>query len=258
MKPLALFKETFAKIPLRSTKLTANLQAARETVRSAGQTINNSVRTGLAWVKTNALYAVSAILILAAATVLVLNNAVFEEPPGVQVEQTTPPGLTYPQIDASPAGSSTAPIAPPNPVQPSPAAAPAPEISGIPHPAEGEITRPFGFTWSETYQDYRYHQGVDILTGPEAQVTLPLSGQITKIEETPLWGCRVEVIHPGGWTTIYSHLESVEVAEGQELAAGDVLGAIGTPGGAEALEGQHLHFEVLLDGKPVDPQTLLQ
>lgn len=65
-------------------------------------------------------------------------------------------------------------------------------------------------------------------------------------------GNGVAIIHTGGWETLYCHLArgSVAVAEGDEVATGTVLGRIGLSGNTEF---PHLHFELRLDGRPVDP-----
>ncbi|MDT0300852.1 M23 family metallopeptidase [Streptomonospora wellingtoniae] len=62
------------------------------------------------------------------------------------------------------------------------------------------------------------------------------------------YGNYVEIDHAGGYSTLYAHLDSVDVAAGDDVSQGDVIGAVGNTGGSF---GAHLHFEQKLDGDPV-------
>ena len=68
------------------------------------------------------------------------------------------------------------------------------------------------------------------------------------------YGTIVEVDHGAGIRTLYAHLSTVAVATGDEVDGGQLLGAIGTTG---SVTGSHLHFEVRVDGVPVDPEDRL-
>jgi murein DD-endopeptidase MepM/ murein hydrolase activator NlpD len=63
-------------------------------------------------------------------------------------------------------------------------------------------------------------------------------------------GRTVVLDHGGGLETLYAHLGSIAVAAGDALEAGDVIGAVGSSGW---VTGPHLHLEVRLDGRPIDP-----
>ena len=60
----------------------------------------------------------------------------------------------------------------------------------------------------------------------------------------------MEVAHPHGYNTLYAHLSRVEVTKGQQLAAGDAVGLLGSTGRST---GPHLHYEVRVAGVAVDP-----
>lgn len=64
------------------------------------------------------------------------------------------------------------------------------------------------------------------------------------------YGQMVLVEHGNGITTLYAHLSRIDVGAGMEIAAGERVGAIGTTG---SVTGSHLHFELRLEGRPVDP-----
>jgi murein DD-endopeptidase MepM/ murein hydrolase activator NlpD len=64
-----------------------------------------------------------------------------------------------------------------------------------------------------------------------------------------------------GYATLYGHLSLTQVAPGQEIHKGDVIGLSGgtpgTPGAGPTTTGPHLHFEVILNGSNIDPMTIL-
>jgi len=64
------------------------------------------------------------------------------------------------------------------------------------------------------------------------------------------YGCRVVIDHGGRIATLYAHLSSFAISEGQDVAAGEVIAYTGSTG---ASTGPHLHFEVRVNGTPVDP-----
>jgi murein DD-endopeptidase MepM/ murein hydrolase activator NlpD len=61
--------------------------------------------------------------------------------------------------------------------------------------------------------------------------------------------------HGGGTTTLYGHLKEIHVKSGDIVAAGSVIGAVGRTGNATT---SHLHFELRMEGRSVDPVNLLQ
>jgi len=64
----------------------------------------------------------------------------------------------------------------------------------------------------------------------------------------------VVVDHGGGWQTRYAHLKRIKVKEGKKVDRGDVIGTVGKSGNAT---GNHLHYEVLRHGHPVNPRPYL-
>jgi len=68
------------------------------------------------------------------------------------------------------------------------------------------------------------------------------------------YGLTVIIAHGEGVETVYAHLSRVDGAVGQQLSAGDLIGAMGTTG---STTGSHLHFEVRVDGVLVDPADWL-
>ena len=68
------------------------------------------------------------------------------------------------------------------------------------------------------------------------------------------WGTNIVIRHPDGNQTRYAHLSSVAVSAGTGVAKGDIIGAIGSTGFST---GPHLHFEVIVGGQHIDPDTVV-
>ncbi len=101
----------------------------------------------------------------------------------------------------------------------------------------------------------RYHRGTDIGDGGiyGANIYSTKGGTVIIANSSYGWnggyGMYVVVDHGGGYTSLYAHMSAVYVSEGQEVAQGDVLGAVGDTGWAT---GPHLHFEIRINGDATD------
>lgn len=117
-------------------------------------------------------------------------------------------------------------------------------------PAPGIITSPFG--------GRRGHPGIDIdgITGDPVTAAGPGTVVGAGVAPTGLegYGVIVAIDHGGGLWSLYAHLSRVDVATGQHVETGQLLGAIGMTGIAT---GDHLHFEVRVNGVSVDPMLWL-
>jgi len=141
----------------------------------------------------------------------------------------------------------------PSPEQPAPPASAPPASSGYIWPFSGSISSPFG--------EYRggssYHTGLDIDAFGRygAPVVAAASGTVVLVANLD-WGFGVHVIirHADGSETVYAHLSSVYVVQGQAVGQGEQIGAIGCTG---YCTGPHLHFEIRIAGAPVDPLAYL-
>ncbi|RXT04363.1 M23 family metallopeptidase [Ammoniphilus sp. CFH 90114] len=109
------------------------------------------------------------------------------------------------------------------------------------------------------YEDsYWPHTGIDLATkeGQTFDVTAALPGKVTKAEKDPMVGFLVELEHADGLTTVYQSLEDLQVAAGDEVEQGAMLGKAGRNVFEKDL-GVHLHFEVRENGTPVSPDKYL-
>jgi len=99
------------------------------------------------------------------------------------------------------------------------------------------------------------HPGVDIAVPLGSPVRASGGGTVLRAGEDPEYGLFVLLEHPGGLQSKYGHLSRLAVAVGQPVEAGQVLGLSGNTGRSSA---PHLHFEILRNGEPIDPRTMLK
>lgn len=121
--------------------------------------------------------------------------------------------------------------------------------AGLTRPVPGPITSGFGM------RSGRMHYGVDIPAAPGTPIRAALSGTVTRVAFDPLGaGNYVRISHPNGWLTKYFHMSQQAVSDRQDVAAGQTIGYVGSTGRSS---GPHLHFELWIGGKAVDPQPYL-
>ncbi|HCQ88971.1 MAG TPA: M23 family peptidase [Clostridium sp.] len=124
------------------------------------------------------------------------------------------------------------------------------------NPVKGSLARAYSEdpVYMASTKDYRPHFGMDIKTEKGASVVVAMDGVI-KTVDVSTEGTYVEVDHQNGVLTKYCNLEEkVNVKKGDNVKASQELGKIGnTTNFAYEEYGPHLHFEVLKDGKNVDP-----
>ncbi len=123
-----------------------------------------------------------------------------------------------------------------------------------PFPGNPEVTSPFGARLDPFLGRPALHPGIDLREdyGVEVKATAP--GRVVTAGAAGGYGNLVEIDHGFGLATRYAHLSSIVVADGQEVAAGSVLGQVGMSG---RTTGPHLHYEIRIDGEPVDPARFL-
>lgn len=135
-----------------------------------------------------------------------------------------------------------------------------PEFSA---PANGTVAKGHSETvlvYSMTMNDYRTHSGVDIVVSEGEDVRAAASGVIEEIWEDPMWGYCVSISHEGDAVSVYKNLsrESFEeLAVGDEVSAGDVIGSVGDTALCELADEAHLHFELKIGGIAVDPEEYI-
>jgi len=101
-----------------------------------------------------------------------------------------------------------------------------------------------------------YHYGIDLPAAAGAPVFAAAPGTVIRIQNKGPGGLEMLVQHDG-FVGVYSHFGQIEprFADGQRVEAGERLGVVGTTG---VTFGAHLYFEMILDGRPVDPAPYLR
>ena len=119
-----------------------------------------------------------------------------------------------------------------------------PSASGFIWPVSGVLTSGFGYRWG------RMHEGIDIAVPSGTPVHASASGTVIVAGWVGGYGNLVVIDHGGGVATAYGHNTSVAVGVGQSVAQGQVISYSGSTGHST---GPHVHFEVRINGSPVDP-----
>jgi murein DD-endopeptidase MepM/ murein hydrolase activator NlpD len=96
---------------------------------------------------------------------------------------------------------------------------------------------------------------MDIAVATDSYIRASGAGQVLRTGVDPIYGRFVVLDHGQGYQTVYAHASMILVNRGQTVRRGEVIGLTGSSGRSTA---PHLHFEVLLDGLPVDPLTLVE
>lgn len=122
-------------------------------------------------------------------------------------------------------------------------------------PVPGRITTRFGIGRILNGKPRSSHSGVDFAGKKGTPVKVANSGKVLLAEHFYLSGNTVVVDHGWGLSTIYAHMDRIDVREGEMMERGQVLGTVGDTGRAT---GPHLHFGVFIRGTKVDPLELLE
>jgi murein DD-endopeptidase MepM/ murein hydrolase activator NlpD len=122
-------------------------------------------------------------------------------------------------------------------------------------PARGEVSSGFGVRLSPFTRTIRMHEGMDFSLSRGSNIYASAFGKVKRVERTPTYGLVVDIEHNGRLVTRYAHLSKALVKPGQAISRGDVIGLAGSSGMST---GPHLHFEVLVDGRPRNPARFLE
>lgn len=99
----------------------------------------------------------------------------------------------------------------------------------------------------------RHHNGIDLSVPYDTQVRAVAAGQVVFAGNYKGYGNLITILHGDGYTSLYGHLKTIDVGIGHQMAAGQIIGRVGSTGLAT---GPHLHFEWRKDGKVIDPREL--
>lgn len=119
----------------------------------------------------------------------------------------------------------------------------------------GVISSPYGARTGPIEGGYDWHAGIDIAVEMGVPVYASGAGTVEQAEYNGGYGRYVRINHQNGYETAYGHMSSLAVSAGQQVAKGEIIGFAGSTGYST---GPHVHFEVMADGKNIDPYFLLR
>ncbi len=121
-------------------------------------------------------------------------------------------------------------------------------------PIEGVVTSTFGSRTSENQNVTGYHTGTDLAAEQGTYIKASMGGIVTLVSNEGDYGKHIK-IRCNNVTTLYAHCSNIFVKEGQIVAQGQDIGEVGSTGNST---GPHLHFEIRVDDRFVDPSRILQ
>lgn len=123
------------------------------------------------------------------------------------------------------------------------------------YPASGYLSSPYGMRNDPFTGVRRMHYGVDIANAIGTTVISAMDGKVLAVGfSLRSYGKYAIIKHQGGYQTLYGHLETVDVSEGQQVRQGQKIGTMGNTGRST---GSHLHFAIYQYQNPVDPAKYL-
>ncbi len=131
-------------------------------------------------------------------------------------------------------------------------------------PVAGNVTKAFShdvLVYSETMNDYRVHNGTDLASAVGTPVKAFTDGVVESIYEDPLLGHTVVIDHGNDTKSFYRNLSETlpdGIEAGAQVKEGQVIGGVGESNLIECAEEPHLHFEVTVNGQPVDPMSYFE
>ncbi len=121
-------------------------------------------------------------------------------------------------------------------------------------PVKGNITSHFGLRKSPFGEEYEFHGGLDISSPEGAPVKAAAAGRVAKAGWFGGYGLTVIISHRFGFETMYGHCRSIRVSQGASVEKGQIIASVGSTGNTT---GSHCHYEIRLNGSPINPYPYL-
>jgi len=121
-------------------------------------------------------------------------------------------------------------------------------------PTSWPLTEAGYITQSQVSGGPGQHPGLDIAIPTDSYVRAAGAGRVVRVGEDPMYGFFVVLEHGEGYQTVYAHASTILVERGQAVRRAEVIALSGSTGQSTAA---HLHFEILLDGLPLDPLSMV-
>ncbi len=121
-------------------------------------------------------------------------------------------------------------------------------------PTRGRVTSGFGPRRSPVRGGTTFHNGIDIAASSGTPIYSSADGTVVKAQYNGGYGNTIEIDHGHGYRTMYAHLSGFSVSVGETVEKGQRIGSMGSTGSST---GPHLHYEVHVNGEPVNPRQFL-
>jgi murein DD-endopeptidase MepM/ murein hydrolase activator NlpD len=121
-------------------------------------------------------------------------------------------------------------------------------------PLEAQITSAFGNRFHPVFHEWRLHAGTDFGVAVGTPIASPTVGVVEGVSWSSGGGLNVTIAHADGVTTRHLHLSEALVKPGEKVQGGQTIALSGSSGVGT---GAHYHFEVHVDGEPVDPERFM-
>lgn len=128
-------------------------------------------------------------------------------------------------------------------------------------PVDGKVVAEYSgddLVYNEALKDWRAHSGVDFSAKTGEEVRASADGIVEEVFDSEMGRC-VTVNHKDGFVTMYANLdEDTLLKKGEAVRKGDKIGYVGNTALGDITEGEHLHFEIIKEGKNVNPTDFLE
>lgn len=134
------------------------------------------------------------------------------------------------------------------------------DLKSMNAPLAGEIIRDFtmdDLVYYESIGEWRVHKGVDIKPKETLLIESAFAGTVESVNTSELTGTEIVIDHGNNVKTLYSNLVSTSVKIGDKVEQGQAIGNVGKTVSIEASDGAHLHFELFVNGKNVNPSDYI-
>ncbi len=121
-------------------------------------------------------------------------------------------------------------------------------------PTKGWLTSYFGMRKSPFTRRRVMHEGLDIAANIGTPIVATADGIVARVKYSPGYGKMLIIDHGYGYRTIFGHTSKILVKAGQKIKRGDLIAKVGNTGRST---GSHLHYELRLNGVPIDPRKTL-
>jgi len=118
-------------------------------------------------------------------------------------------------------------------------------------PALSVLSKRFGMGRDPFTGSQKMHYGTDFAAETGVPVVATATGVVTLVENDPVWGRRIVITHGRGFRTVYAHLGTVKAVQGRTVRRGDEIGTVGMSG---LTTGPHVHYEIWLRDRQLNPE----